>query len=72
MYGNTLCGNREIPRPSIAQQAAERIGKSQDEADDERSWEVGQLHSTDEVAEQRRNTGCGGDGGKGAGQGKLV
>ena len=30
MYGNTLCGNREIPRLSVAQQAVERIGKSQD------------------------------------------
>lgn len=30
MYGNTLCGNREIPRPSVAEAAAERIGKSQD------------------------------------------
>ena len=31
MHGNTLRGNREIPRPSVVQQAAERIGKSQDE-----------------------------------------
>ena len=30
MYGNTLCGNREIPRPSVAEEAAGRIGKSQD------------------------------------------
>src|SRR5207249_11597248 len=41
-------------------------------ADDERTWEVGQLRSTDEVAEQRRNSGGGGDGGKAAGQGKLA
>src|SRR3989304_2585012 len=38
--------------------------------DDERSWEVGQAHSTDEAAEQSRGTGCGGGGGKGPGQGK--
>ncbi len=30
MYGNTLCGNREVPRPCAADEAAERIGKSQD------------------------------------------
>lgn len=30
MHGNTLRGNREIPRPSAAAVAAERIGKSQD------------------------------------------
>src|SRR4029077_3627575 len=41
-------------------------------ADDERTREVGQLHSTCEVAEQSRGTGSGGDGGKGAGQGELA
>ena len=30
MYGNTLRGNREIPRPSAGQRAADRIGKSKD------------------------------------------
>ena len=30
MYGNTLRGNREIPRPSTAERAADRIGKSKD------------------------------------------
>ncbi|SRR6266568_9389580 len=30
MYGNTLCGNREIPRPSAADETAGRIGKSKD------------------------------------------
>jgi hypothetical protein len=30
MYGSTLRGNREIPRPSVARGVAERIGKSQD------------------------------------------
>lgn len=27
MYGNTLCGNREIPRLSAEERAADRIGK---------------------------------------------
>src|ERR1700674_2420775 len=39
-------------------------------ADDERAREVGQACSTDEVAEQRRATGGGGDGGKRSGQGE--
>jgi hypothetical protein len=30
MYGNTLCGNREIPRSSAVERAADRIGKSKD------------------------------------------
>jgi len=30
MYGNTLCGNREIPRPPAAERTAGRIGKSKD------------------------------------------
>jgi hypothetical protein len=30
MYGNTLCGNREIPSPPAEQRAAGRIGKSRD------------------------------------------
>jgi RNA-directed DNA polymerase len=30
MHGNTVCGNREIPRASAADEAADRIGKSQD------------------------------------------
>jgi RNA-directed DNA polymerase len=30
MHGNTLRGNREIPRSSVAEEATERIGKSQD------------------------------------------
>ena len=30
MYGNTLHGNREIPRPPAARGAAGRIGKSED------------------------------------------
>jgi hypothetical protein len=39
---------------------------------DERTWEVGQLQGTGEVAEQSRGTGSGGNGGKGAGQGELA
>src|SRR5438552_18952535 len=34
------------------------------DADDERTWEVGQAHCTDEVPEQGWATGGGGDGGK--------
>jgi hypothetical protein len=30
MYGNTLCGNREIPRLSVAERTADRVGKSKD------------------------------------------
>src|SRR5204862_7960310 len=42
-------------------------------ADDERSWEVGQVRSTGEAAERRRATaGRGGGGGKGPGQGELA
>jgi hypothetical protein len=25
-----LCGNREVPRPSVAERATDRIGKSKD------------------------------------------
>jgi hypothetical protein len=38
-------------------------------ADDERTWEVGQLRNTCEVAERGRGTGSGGDGGKGLAKG---
>jgi RNA-directed DNA polymerase len=41
-------------------------------ADDERTREVGQTHSTGEVSEQGRATGGGGDGGKGFDQGKSA
>ena len=27
MYGHTLCGNREVPRPSVVEEAADRVGK---------------------------------------------
>jgi hypothetical protein len=38
---------------------------------DERPWEVGQAHSTCEGAEQRRDSGRGGAGGKGPARGKC-
>src|SRR5215469_16266170 len=41
-------------------------------ADEEQTWEVGQLRSTGEVAEQSQGTGSGSDGGKGAGQGEFA
>ena len=49
-----------------------RSGSQRTNSDDERTWEVGQPRQTCEVAEQSRGTGSGGDGGKGAGQGKLA
>ena len=30
MHGNALFGNREIPRPSVEERTADRIGKSKD------------------------------------------
>ena len=30
MYASTLCGNREIPRPSAVERTADRVGKSKD------------------------------------------
>src|SRR5216684_3865142 len=45
-----------------------RSGSLRTEADDERTREVGQARSTGEVPEQGRNSGGGGDGGKGSGQ----
>jgi hypothetical protein len=30
MYASTLCGNREIPRPSAEERTADRVGKSKD------------------------------------------
>jgi hypothetical protein len=31
MHASTLRGNREVPRPSDADEAPERVGKSKDE-----------------------------------------
>jgi hypothetical protein len=45
-------------------------GSLRTQADDERSWEVGQLHSTKKVLEQGPSKGYGEDGGKGVGQGE--
>ncbi len=48
-------------------------GSPRAHADDERSWEVGQVRSTREAAERRRaSAGRGGSGGKGPGQGELA
>src|SRR5436309_12672333 len=43
-------------------------GSLRTEADDERTREVGQVHSTGEVSEPSQTDGGGGDGGKGPGQ----
>lgn len=45
-------------------------GSLRTQADDERSWEVGQLYSTEEVLEQGSTKGYGEDGGKGVGRGE--
>ena len=47
-------------------------GSLRTQAEDERSWEVGQLHSTEEVFEQGSSKGYGEDGGKGVGQRKSA
>src|SRR5262245_6950280 len=47
-------------------------GSPRTQADDGRTWEVGQPRSTREPAEQSRGTGRGGGGGKGADQGKSA
>jgi len=50
-----------------------RVGKAEEAvADDARAGEVGQVRSTQEVLEQRRAIGRGGDGGKAPGQGETV
>src|SRR5574342_1324098 len=81
--GGTLRGQRprartEAPRTGTgrsrvclrAAQAAS--GSPRTYADAGRTWEVGQLRSTWEAAEQSRGTGRGGGGGKGAGRGETV
>ena len=45
-------------------------GSPRTQADDERSWEVGQLYSTEEVFEQGSSKDYGEDEGKGVGQGE--
>ena len=48
------------------------LGSPRTQYNDERVWEVGQFHSTEEVAEQHWQASGGGNGGKGIGQGKFV
>src|SRR5258707_14836898 len=61
---------REPGDPGFARgaEARDASGSLRTEADDERTREVGQAHSTGEVPEPNRKTGGGGDGGKGPGQ----
>src|SRR5208283_4686331 len=70
-YGRALHGNREIPGSPEAV-ARDASGSPRTYADEARTREVGQAHSTGEVPEQNRATGGGGDGGKGPDQGELV
>src|SRR6266581_6908902 len=68
MYGNTQHGDWEIPRSSAkAQTVSESLRTN---PDDERSWEVGSIHSTGEAAEQCGQPRGGGSGGKGSSQGE--
>jgi hypothetical protein len=53
MHGSTSHGNREIPQSSAAVGLQTASGTQEGHADDERPWEVGQTHSTEEAAEQR-------------------
>jgi hypothetical protein len=57
------------PKPRW-QEAA--LGSLRTHASDERTWEVGQLHTTEKIAEQRLERVSGGGGGKGVGQGEPV
>src|SRR5437016_13151290 len=61
---------REPGDPGFAREAVARAvsGSLRTGADDERTREVGQVHSTGEVSEQSQTDGGGGDGGKGPGQ----
>lgn len=71
MHGRSLRGNREISRPAAAVRSGgpHREGRKA-EADDARTGEVGQVHSTKEVREQSRRGGRGADGGKAPAQGE--
>src|SRR6202795_815733 len=64
----TRTGRSWVRPPPMAWRDAS--GSLRTYADDERTQEVGQSRSTDEVAEQGRATGGGGGGGKGTGQGE--
>ena len=65
-------GNREVLESSAEDGPRTVSGSRKVYADDARFQEVGQLRSTDEVAEQRRTPGRGGEGGKGADQRELA
>lgn len=52
MHRTTSRENREIPGSPRADGALGRVGKSKDEANDERAWEVRRARSTSEVPEQ--------------------
>ena len=69
MHGNILHGNREIP--CLPKQRSHWEVQGRKPVMNEQ-WEVGQLHSTEEIAEQRLERVSGGDGGKGVGQGEPV
>src|SRR2546422_11350317 len=62
----TGTGRSRVLPPRMARWDAS--GSPRTHADDERTWEVGQTRGTDEVPEQGRKLGGGGDGGKGSGQ----
>src|SRR6059036_3568463 len=68
MYGNTQHGDWEIPWSSVQQQTAPESLRTY--TDDERSWEVGSIHSTGEAAEQSGQPRGGGGRGKGSSQGE--
>jgi hypothetical protein len=57
------------PKPRWPEAA---LGSLRTHASDERTWEVGQLHTTEKIAEQRFERVSGGGGGKGVGQGEPV
>ena len=62
-------------RSHVCRQRRERqtvSGSQRTYAEEERTREVGQPHSSYELAEPSRGTGRGGEGGKGAGRGELA
>jgi RNA-directed DNA polymerase len=71
MCGNSLLGNREIPRLTRRnKQLWYASGRRGAVADDVRTREVRLCHSSCEAGEQGRATGCGVGGAKGRGQGE--
>ena len=70
MYGNISHGNREIPSPPRAAVALGRFGNLRTHAEDERTWEVGQLVQYRRSARTKAGIRGGGHGGKPAGQGE--